>query len=216
MEKITNDLTIELEEVKKSQINLIDKTNNETHTINYNIKFDYDGYNIIVYDAPSKDNEIYTLQAGDEILISNIIQAKETEGVFLQVKLLTNSEIEGYIYLRSNPYSNGNFEPVEILNIDGKEIQTLKLDKSFHVSDGINIKEFPSEESRNLHEITHKEGFEYYKSSEITADYKWVKIQLGDFIGWVPADSLSVDRGGPTIETPEEMIYWNLIGVNQI
>ena len=50
MEKITNDLTIELEEVKKSQINLIDKTNNETHTINYNIKFDYDGYNIIVYE----------------------------------------------------------------------------------------------------------------------------------------------------------------------
>ena len=50
----------------------------------------------------------------------------------------------------------------------------------------------------------------------IISDYKWVKIQLGDFIGWVPADALSVDRGGPTLYTPEEIIFWELIGSNLI
>jgi len=216
LESVNNNLIEELKKTKINQINLNDESIYENHEINYNIKFDYNGYNIKIYDAPNTDNEIYTLQKGDEIVISNIVQVKETEKVFLKVKLLTNEKYEGFIYLGRNPYKNGDFEPIETLVVDGMKIQTLKLDSSFHVSDGINIKELPSESSKNLHEITHKEGSEYYKSLEITSDYKWVKIQLGDFIGWVPASALSRDIGGPTIYTPEATIYWELIGSNEI
>lgn len=216
LENENNVLTEELKNIKVNQINLNDEKIFENHEINYNLKFDNDGYNIKIYDNPYKDNEIYTLQKGDEIFISNIVRVKETDKVFIKAKLITDEKIEGYIYLGRNPYKDENFEPIENLNFDGNEIQTLKLNSSFLVSEGTNIKEFPSENSKDLHEITHKEGGDYYQSSAITSDYKWVKIQLGDYIGWVPAENLSVDRGGPTINTPEEIIYWNLIVSNEI
>lgn len=215
-ENLNNHLTKELKKIQINQINLNDETIYENHEINYSLKFEYNGYNIKIYDAPNKDNEIYAIKKGDEILISNIVRVKENEKVFIKAQLQTNEEIEGFIYLGRNPYKNGEFEPIETIIVNEKEIQTLKLSSSFHVSEGIKIKELPYENSKNLHEITHKEGAEYYKTSEITSDYKWVKIQLGDFIGWVPANALSVDRGGPTIYTPEETIYWELISSNEI
>ena len=221
LENQNTELTNELNNLKASvveQKNAVSYANNdiENHDISYSLKIEYDGLDIKIFPEPDFGNEIYTIQKDDEIQITNIIRVIENDSVFVKAKLVSDPSIEGYIYLKRNPYINGNFEPLGILVVDGKEIQTLKLSSIFHVSDGINIKELPSENSKDLHEITHKEGFEYYQSSEITSDYKWVKIQLGDFIGWVPADALSVDRGGPTLYTPEEIIFWELIGSNLI
>ena len=39
---------------------------------------------------------------------------------------------------------------------------------------------------------------------------------VGEITGWVPASTLSIGMGGPTIYTPEESIYWDLIGGNLI
>ena len=210
------DLTKENKNQKSSQINLSDDKLYENHTISYSLKFEYGGFNTKIYPEPKQENEIYTIQKGDEILISNIVIVKENEKVFLKVQLQTNEKTEGFIHLGRNPYKNGDFTPAETLTVEGKKIQTLKLTSSFLVSEGTKLKELPSETSKSLHEITHKEGAEYYKSSQITSDYKWVKIQLGDLTGWVPASALSRDIGGPTIYTPEATIYSELISSNLI
>ncbi len=53
-------------------------------------------------------------------------------------------------------------------------------------------------------------------SLKITENYEWVYVIVNEHKGWVPADALGVDRGGPTLDTPEESIYWDLIGGNLI
>lgn len=214
LEEENFNLRLRLISAKKDEINIFDSSLYINHDIDYALDFKYDGFNTKVYITPSTDEEIYTIQKKDVFHVSNIINVIANNKIFVKGK--TDNGIEGFIELRRNPYKNGDFEPIETLVVDGIEIQTLKLDSSFNVSDGINIKELPSETSKNLHEITHKEGSEYYKSTEITSDYKWVKIQLGDFIGWAPASALSRDIGGPTIYTPETTIYWELIGSNEI
>ena len=83
--------------------------------------------------------------------------------------------------------------------------------------DWLGIKVFDEPGSSNtVHVLNHKEAGESYKSSAITSDYKWVKILFNGFSGWVPADALSVDRGGPVIETPESIVRFELIDGNLI
>ncbi len=215
------ELTNELNNLKASvveQKNEVSYANNdiENHDISYSLKFEYDGLDIKIFPEPGFGNEIYTIQKDDEIQITNIIRVIENDSVFVKAKLVSDPSIEGYIYLAQNPYKNGNFEPAELLEIAGNKIQTLKLDSTFLVSEGTSIRELPSENSNNIHVITHKEGGDYYKSSQITSDYQWVKITLGEYTGWVPANTLSRDIGGPTIYTPETTIKWNLIDSNLI
>ena len=221
LENQNTDLTNELNNLKESLVetkNEISYENYtiENHAISYSLKFEYDGLDIKIFPEPDFGNEIYTIQKDDEIQITNIIRVIENDYVFVKAKLTTNPSIEGYIYLAQNPYKNGNFEPVELLEVAGTKIQTLKLDSSFLVNEGTSIRELPSENSNSIHVVTHKEGGDYYKSSQITSDYQWVKITLGEYTGWVPANSLSRDVGGPTIYTPETTIKWNLIDSNLI
>lgn len=224
LDNLNNDLSAELKKLKSNElkklksknINLSDEELYENHEIAYSLKFEYGGFNTKIYPAPQKEDEIYTIEKDDEILITNIVRVKENDEVFLKVKLLSDSTIEGYVYLNRNPYKNGDFEKIQILDFDGTKIQTLKLDSTFLISEGIYIREYPSENSKNLHEISHAEGSAYFKSSEITSDYQWVKITLGEYTGWVPASALHRDVGGPTIYTPEKTIYWELIGSNLI
>ncbi len=197
----------------KRKLDLSDSSKYKVHDIGLFMFFSYDGFNTKVYDSPELKNEIYTLQKCDEVNFTRyvtVIASGKTS-----VEMETTSGQYGFIEM-GNPYKDGQFEHVETLSVDGKDVEVLTLDGSFEVSDGIFIKSLPSEKSENLHEITHEEGGRYHKTSAITADYKWVKITIDEWTGWVPADSLSVDRGGPIIDTPINMIEWELEGCNLI
>ena len=159
------------------------------------------------------EKEIYMIKKGDDVKFTRYVTVKASGKT--SVEMETTSGVYGFVEIK-NPYANGQFEHVETLSVDGKDVEVLTLDGSFEVSDGIFIKSLPSEKSENLHEITHEEGRHYKKASAITADYKWVKITVDEWTGWVPADSLSVGRGGPIIDTPINMIEWELEGCNLI
>ena len=186
----------------------------ETHDLQYTLDFKDGGFDTKVYKTPKLEEEIYVIQKNDIVDVSNIVHDKETKQT--TIKVMINNKIVGFIKINRNPYHNGKFSFVEKIDVMGDEITTLKLESKFVISEGTIIKELPSNNSKNLHEISHKEGGEYFKSIAITSDYQWVKMVVGEITGWVPASTLSIGMGGPTIYTPEESIYWDLIGGNLI
>ena len=186
----------------------------ETHDLQYTLDFKDGGFDTKVYKTPKLEEEIYVIQKNDIVDVSNIVHDKETKQT--TIKVMINNKIVGFIKINRNPYHNGNFSFVEKIDVNGEEVTTLKLESTFLINEGTCVKELPSNNSKNLHEISHKEGGIYYQSFEITSDYQWVKMVVGKIIGWVPASTLSRDIGGPTIYTPEKSIYWDLIGSNLI
>lgn len=205
----------------KGEIKATEKVIDENDFINVDIydhvqtlEFNWSGYDTKVLKNPITDEVIYTIQKGDKIEISKVIEFKSTNKTFIKVKL--PSGVLGYILISRNPYQNGEYSFLENININGEEIKTLKMTESFQVSDGIFMKLLPVETAENIHETTHEEGAEYYQAIAITSDYQWVKIRINEFIGWVPANVLSVARGGPTINTPEAVVFFDLIGGNEI
>ena len=185
----------------------------ETHDLQYTLDFKDGGFNTKVYKTPNLNEEIYVIQKNDIAEVSHIVHVKETGKTTIKVKV--NNKIDGFIKIE-NPYHNGKFSFVEKIDVNGEEVTTLKLESTFLINEGTCVKELPSNNSKNLHEISHKEGGIYYESFEITSDYQWVKMVVGEITGWVPASTLSRDIGGPTIYTPEKSIYWDLIGSNLI
>ena len=186
----------------------------EIHELQYSLDFKYDGFNIMVYKNLNTENKSYIIQKDDVVDVSLFIYEKESQKSF--IKVCVNNQIDGYIKIDCNPYSNGNFEFIETIDVDGKQISVLQLTSTFLIREGTIINALPSENSRNLHEISHKEGGEYYQALAITSDYQWVKVSVEEITGWVPAKTLSRDIGGPTIYTPEKRIYWELIDSNMI
>lgn len=189
---------------------------NEIYELNYTLDFSSDGFNTKVYKKPDDSEEIYTLQAGDVVNISNVVYVPSSEKTFIQISM--DSGIEGYIKISGNPFKKGNFLPIDTLEVDGANISILKLEASFFVSYGEKIRVLPLENAEALHETTKTESNELgmCPSTAITKDYKWVKIQYGDYCGWVNAECLDVGRGGPVINYPEAYIYFDLIGSNLI
>ncbi len=211
LEKENDDLT---ERLNDTAVNLEDKSKYEVHDLAYSLVFSYDGYDTKVYKTPNVGKSIYTIQKGDTADVSKFIHVKQQNKNFVKVKIGNN--LEGYIQINGNPYQNGNFEVAEILSVDEIKTTILKMEQSFTICEGTNIKELPSENSKNVHEITHSEGDTHYKSLFITSDYKWVKMQVGEFTGWVPSKALGVGRGGPVLNTPEQFIQFDLIDGNEI
>ncbi len=178
------------------------------------LQFDSSGYDTKVLREPLGDEVIFTVQTGDKIEISEVIEYRNEKKTY--IKVLTPTEQVGYIQIGSNPYRNGNYSYQGTINVDGSEIKTLNISEIFSVRDGIFLKSLPSEKSENIHEVTHSEGAKAYSATAITSDYAWVRIELGQYVGWVPAKYLSVGRGGPTIKYPEAVISFDLIDSNQI
>jgi hypothetical protein len=176
--------------------------------------FEYSGYDVKVLKEPLENEVLYTVQKGDHIAITNVIDYESAKKTFVQVK--TPSGEIGFIRIGSNPYRNGEYSYLETINVDGLDTKVLKMTQRFNVSDGIFLKILPSVDSENVHEITHEQGSELYNANAITSDYKWVRIKLDEYEGWVPENCLSVARGGPIINTPEAIIYFDLIGGNEI
>ena len=199
---------------KKNKLALSDSSKYLVHDVTVFLDYEEeDGWNIKVYDSPELEKEIYTIKKGDDVKFSRYVTMVESGKTSVEAE--TSSGIYGFIAI-ANPYRDGQFEHLETLSVDGKDVEVLKLEGTYELTDGVNIKSLPSENSEDLHEITHEEGRGTYKSSAITADYKWVKITLGEWTGWVPRNTLSVGRGGPTIYTPPIMSEWELKNCNLI
>ena len=97
-----------------------------------------------------------------------------------------------------------------------KNKQTLKLEKNFWIYQDVTIKALPSENAANLHTITYEESIDLQKVYAITSDYKWVNVVVGEYNGWIPLDDIYVNMGGFTVYSPENRIYWDLIGSNEV
>lgn len=186
----------------------------EIYEHNQVLKFTDSGYNTEMTDKPFSRNVVYTIQKGDEIKISEVLVYETKTRTF--IKATTSSGIVGYIYIGYvNPFKNGNFSYLRTIEVDEKDVRVLRLSGSYNVGDYY-IYSLPSENSTILHKITHEEGDKYYEASEITEDYKWVKITIKEWTGWVRSKWLSLDKGGPVIKTPESVIFFELIGKNEI
>jgi hypothetical protein len=176
--------------------------------------FEYSGYDVKVLKEPLKNEILYTVQKGDNIEITKVIDYESVEKTFIQVK--TPLGENGFIRIGSNPYGNGEYSSLGTINVGGVDITVLKMTQSFNINEGTFMKSLPSSDSENVYEITHKQGSGLYNSIAITSDYKWVKISINEHEGWVPDNCLSVARGGPIINHPKASIYFDLIGGNEI
>jgi hypothetical protein len=176
--------------------------------------FEYSGYGVNILKDPLKNEILYTIQKGDKIDVSNVVDYESENKTFIQAQ--TPSGEIGFIRIGRNPYKNGEYSYIETINVDGVDIKVLKITQSFNVNDGTVMKSLPSTTSENVYEISHKQGSELNTAIAITSDYKWIKIKIDENEGWVPDNCLSVGRGGPVINTPEAVIYFDLIGGNEI
>lgn len=210
LESENANLQQQIKELSLAKDDLNNSEKYEIHDLHYTLDFEYNGYDTIVYKDPKLEEICYTIQKDDVVEIFNFIYSYETDKNFIKVKV--NNSLDGYIEICGNPYYDGNFEMMDILEVDGIETTILKFEKSFIIFGNVSVKEFPSATANNLHKVSGEEFSHHYKSSAITADYKWVKIQINDFTGWIPSDSLDHDKGGPVLDTPEQHVYFDLIG----
>ncbi|MCQ2585388.1 MAG: hypothetical protein MJ185_07350 [Treponema sp.] len=187
----------------------------EIYDHNQVLEVQYDWLGIKVFDEPGSSNLVYEVQKGDKITISKLWYSAEKNCSYLEAEVSNGKK--GFITLgKKNPYKNGEFKNNGSITVYGNQIGILLMKQTFVVSEETEVKEKPYSSSNTVHVLNHKEAGESYKSSAITSDYKWVKILFNGFSGWVPADALSVDRGGPVIETPESIVRFELIDGNLI
>ena len=191
----------------RKRIDLSDSSKYEVHDLTLFLNYEEEnGWNIRVYDSPELEKEIYTIKKGDDVRFSRYVTMIESNKTSVEAE--TSSGIYGFIEI-ANPYRDGQFEHLETLSVDGKDVEVLKLNTDLWLGSERLIKSLPSDNSKDLHETTDGEGG-YHHCSSITADYKWVRITVGEWTGWVPEDVLTADRGGPTINTPINVIEFDL------
>lgn len=206
-----------LSELKMSKFDFSDGSIYETHKIDYNLNFGYNGYDTKILENPGdNENVVYTIQKNDEIKVSQFVTLKETGETFLEAGLLPDLDVVGFIKVLRNPYEDGNFEYKETIKVDGKDVKILNFDSSYELKNGTEIRKLPSENAEIVYQIN-REKYEqiYYQTDAITSDYSWVRVTVDGNTGWVNSDCLSVERGGPVIYTPETVIWWELIGGNE-
>lgn len=185
-----------------------------TYSHTQTLFFEDAGYDTKVYKEPLHDDILYIVQANDKIDITEVIDYKDEDTTY--IKVITPLGDIGYIKINSNPYKNEEYSLLEMINVNNVDLRVLKMTQSYTISEGTVIRSLPTDESDILHEVTHTEAIDYWPARAITSDYQWVKIDFNNILGWVHADSLNRDIGGPTIETPEATIFFDLIGGNQI
>lgn len=167
-----------------------------------------------LYVTPYLEKEIYEIQKGDVFIVTNVIYVKSTEKTY--VKVQSENGLEGYIKLSRNPYLNGEYEENREIEVDGETKNTLRVNnRLFLFYQDVKILKLPSENAEVAYEVNYKsnEPIEV-RVKEITEDYEWVGVMLGDNYGWIKKDKLSADRGGLTLDIPEYYIEWDIISKN--
>jgi len=179
------------------------------------LEIQYEGLGIKLFDEPGSSKLVYEVKKGDKVTISKLWYSEEKKCSYLEAEVSNGKK--GFITLgRKNPYKNGEFKYNGSITVYGKQTGILQMNQNFTVQEDTEIKEKPYSSANTVHTLSHKEAGENYKSTAITSDYKWVKLQFNGFFGWVPAEALSVERGGPVIETPETVVRFELIEGNLI
>lgn len=216
LKKAIEELSEENKEVEvKLETEVENDTGIEVHNLLYVMRFSSSGYDTKVYSTPNFENSIYTIQAGDIVLVTKFIRLVEEDKCSIAVVI--NNELEGYINIKSNLYKDGNFEVVDSLLVDEKETKILKMETIYEVFNGAVLRELPSEKSKLVYEVKDlSSGADYFDFTQITADYKWAKMKAGETSGWIKTDCLSAGRGGPIIQSPEARIQFILIDSNEI
>lgn len=216
-----SDTEQELEDYKSllvrlgSTVNLADESLYENHEVSCTLSFKWSGYGTKLLREPTADSgELCEIQQGDEVDVTNLLIARETEQTYLRAVLKPG--LVGFIPMSGNPYRNGTFSYKETLSTDGTNVTILNFTGSYGVSEATLIRSAPSETADSLHKVTHSEGGQYHQVDGITEDYVWVRVTVGEYTGWIPRTALYMDRGGPTVYTPEVFINWELIGSNEI
>ncbi len=176
--------------------------------------FEYSGYNTKILKIPLEDDILYTVQAGDKIEVLSVLDFKSAQKTYIEVRTPLGGI--GYIEISYNPYKNEEYSFLDSIDVEGVAIKLLKLTESFEIIAGTIVRALPENTAEGLIEIPQDARFEYVQAQAITSDYQWVKIVYKDIAGWVHANSLTAERGGPVICYPEEMINFDLIGGNQI
>ena len=177
----------------------------EKHTINFCFVSKADS--VPVYDCPEESKVVYTIQNGDKVESNLFVVVQGAYRYFAFVKV--NDEIKGFVKVLYNPYENGKLSIIDNIKVEDKEVAVLSLEDSFAVSDFCDVKENPCDSSATLYQTTHEEGGTYYKSISITSDYKWIKMKINDYTGWVHFSAVSKDIGGPSLKTAE----WYLLDI---
>ena len=207
------DILLQLTAMAENKINLNDTSLYENHKIDYILDFEYGGNNSKVFLFPESEKEIYNIEVKDTFKISNVIRVKNSNKTF--IKGSTQHGITGFMEISKNPYENGNFEIIGSLEVEGKKINLLQINNTvFDVYANTKMRSMPSNNSEIVHEVTMEESMKIIimEKTSITADYKWIKISLGEYTGWVTRDRLSAGRGGPILDIPEVFIEWDIIG----
>lgn len=175
----------------------------------------YGAFGLKVRKFPWVSDNLYDVQDGDKIEVVAVVENRELNTDFIQVVIPSGET--GYIKIGGSPYADGMFSVVESVEIDGKQVDFLRYGHTFNIDYGASMKALPSEDSETLMEFSKENGYaKYWPASLITADYKWVKIKYKDKEGWINVEYLSVGRGGPMLQTPEDQIDFGLIGCNLI
>lgn len=205
-------------DLKMSKFDFSDGSIYETHKIDYDLKFEYNGYDTKILENPDENrNVVYTIQKNDEIKVSQFVTLKETGETFIEAGLLPDLDVVGFIKVSRNPYKEGNFEYKETIKVDGKDVKVLNFNADYEIFNNSKLRRLPSESSEVVYQINHESHRQiYYPLDEITSDYGWVRATVDGKTGWVEKECLTIERGGPIIYTPEDVIYFDLIGGHEI
>ncbi|MBQ3642378.1 hypothetical protein II906_10720 [bacterium] len=87
---------------------------------------------IKIYSRPFSKNEgnkIYTTQNGDKISVTKILYSKSYKRTCIEVNLPSNQT--GFIPLSENPYKDGQFSFREEINVNGKTVKVLNLNRQY-------------------------------------------------------------------------------------
>lgn len=209
--KKNSEIQPEKQESKKNQI--VRETEIKPKIFEHHQVLDFIEYGLgaKVIRSPFSNEVVYTVKSGDKLTISEVVIFPDVENY---VKVENQNGVGGYISIgKLNPYSRADYQYLETLNVEGKNVRILTFSGKFNVDDAY-VYELPTENSKVIHKITHEESFDnnFYEMSAITEDYRWIKTNLNGYEGWVKKEWLSLKRGGRLFITPSYQIYDKLIG----
>ena len=182
------------------------------------IDYSASDFQLVIYDNPTKKNQIGNLQRKQEITIKQIIFLDEKETWFK----IAYDNSEGYILYSSyinDPYKNDAWLPVEEIKSGSKIYHTKKYTGTYFVYTNLRIRDKPGLDGTKigLIEANHTK-YAAVKTIEVTEEKdfidnkteRWAKIEYNGITGWVFGGYLEIERGGPKFSTPEWDIEMSL------
>jgi hypothetical protein len=168
-------------------------------------------------------NEIGKLQIDDNISITKAVTIYNKNGKLLSSRLfIQKTDSSGWIdILNTDPYNNSRWSIVSIVNSSNKKWTIRKIDQQIQIEKEIIVYNEPSITSKILFTLInpYKDKYLIVRAISATEEYdiidgrqnRWVCINYSNNKnGWVFGGLCPVNRDGPLIWTPEDIIYYCL------